>query len=94
MKRYTIDYTLIQEAMGSLYSATRLHANDCHQGVLERIQEARALLDRYTSQDNMVPDDHVYDGWVKASEAEAEIDSLKKKLLHYQKESEQSHGLR
>lgn len=88
MKRYTSDYTLIQEAMDSLYSATRLHANDCQQAVLDRIQEARTLLTQYTSQDNMVPDDDVYDGWVKASEAEAEIDSLKKKLLLYQKESD------
>lgn len=78
MKQYSHDYTLVQEAMDSLYSATRLHANGCYHDALGRINEARTILTRYLSQDNMVPDDDVSDGWVRASEAEAEMGRLKK----------------
>ncbi|MBO4499119.1 MAG: hypothetical protein J5732_02565 [Bacteroidaceae bacterium] len=78
MQKYSHDYTLIQEVMDSLYLATRLHANECYNEVLKRINEARTLLTKYLSQDNMVPDEDVFDGWVKASEAEAEIEALKK----------------
>lgn len=69
MQKYTPDYTLIQEAMDCLYSATRLHANECYHDALDRINEARTLLTQYLSQDNMVPDDDVYDGWVKRRDA-------------------------
>lgn len=74
MQQYSHDYTLIREAMDSLYSATRLHANECYHEALERINEARTLLTQYLSQDNMVPDDDVYDGWYKASDVEQELE--------------------
>lgn len=74
MQQYSHDYTLIREAMDSLYSATRLHANECYSAALERINEARTLLTQYLSQDNMVPDDDVYDGWYKASDIEHELE--------------------
>lgn len=72
MQQYSHDYTLVREAMDSLYSATRLHANECHDAVLKRINEARTLLSQYLAQDNMIPDDDCYDGWCKASEVEQE----------------------
>ena len=81
MKQYSHDYTLVREVMDSLYLATRLHANECYHDALERINEARTLLTQYLSQDNMIPDDDVYDGWCKASEAEGE--KIQRKLAHY-----------
>ena len=73
MKQYSHDYTLVQEAMDALYSATRLHANECYNEALERINEARTLLTQYLSQDNMVEDDDVADGWVRASDLQVRV---------------------
>ena len=82
MKRYTHDYTLIHEALETLYSATRLHANECYDAVLERINETRTILTQYISRDNMVPDEYVYGGYYKALEAEEEIARLKEQIAH------------
>ena len=82
MQKYIHDYTLIHEAMDTLYSATRLHANECYPAVLERINEARTILTQYLSQDNMVPDEDVCDGYFKALEAEEEISRLKEQIAH------------
>lgn len=68
MKTYGIDYTKISEAESSLYSATRLMANDCHDAALERIEEARKLLQEFLNQDNLVKDDDLADGLIKQSE--------------------------
>lgn len=78
MKTYSIDYTKISEAESSLYSATRLMANDCPDAALERIQEARKLLQEFTNQDNLVEDDDLADGLVRQSEAET---TIKKELV-------------
>lgn len=69
MKQYTHDYTLVQEAESSLYSATRLIVNECYDAALERINEARQTLQQYLAKDNMVPDDDVENGWVKRQDA-------------------------
>lgn len=73
MQQYSHDYTLIQQADESLYSAQRLHANECYDAALERINEARQNLGRYLAQDNMLPDNDVDNGWVRYSEAQAEV---------------------
>ena len=73
MIKYSHDYTLVQEAMDLLYSATRLHANECYREALDRINEARTTLNLYLSKDNMVPDDDTADGWVRASDLEVRI---------------------
>jgi hypothetical protein len=70
MKQYSHDYTLVLEAMDALYSATRLHADECYSEALKRINEARTILTQYLSQDNMV---EVADGWVRASDLEVRI---------------------
>lgn len=80
MQKYTHDYTLIREAMEALYSATRLHANECYNDVLDCINEARTILTQYISQNNMVPDEDVYDGYYKALEADEEIARLKEQI--------------
>lgn len=80
MQQYSHDYTLVSEALESLYSATRLHANGCYDASLNRINEARTLLSKYLSQDNMVADDDVIYGWVRALDAEEEIEKVKLKV--------------
>ena len=66
MKQYSHDYTKPSEAESLLYRASRLIANECYDTAAERINEARRLLQEYLAQDNMVEDDDVADGWVKA----------------------------
>lgn len=68
MKQYSHDYTKPSEVENLLYSATRLMANECYEAAVERINEARQLLQEYLAQDNMVEDDDVADGWVKVSD--------------------------
>lgn len=68
MKVYSHDYTKVSKAEELLYRATRLMANDCHQEALRRINEARDVLQQYLNADNMVIDDDVAYGWVKAED--------------------------
>lgn len=68
MKQYSLDYTKVSEAESLLYRATRLMANECYYAAHERINGARQLLQEFLSKDNMVEDDDVADGWVKARE--------------------------
>ncbi len=68
MKQYSHDYTKVAEAERNLYSAQRLMANECYDAALKRIIEARELLQVYLNQDNMVEDDDVADGWIKAQD--------------------------
>lgn len=70
MKKYSHDYTKVSEVESLLYRATRLMVNECYDAAKERINEARQLLQEYLAQDNMVEDDDVADGWVKAHEVE------------------------
>lgn len=70
MQQFSHDYTKVSEALESLYSATRLIANECYDAALERINEARTTLDEYLAKDNMIPDNDVADGWVRYSEAQ------------------------
>ncbi len=77
MKQYSHDYTKVAEAERTLYSAQRLIANECYDAALKRIIEARELLQIYLSQDNMIEDDDVADGWVEAHEVFNIIKSLK-----------------
>ena len=65
MKRYTHDYTKPSEADSLLYSATRFMANECYDAALERINEARAILQQYLAQDNMIEDEEVEGGYVR-----------------------------
>lgn len=80
MQQYSHDYTKPSEASESLYSATRLMANECYDAALERINEARELLQQYLAQDNMLPDNDVSDGWVRHSEAQAELENLRSRV--------------
>lgn len=66
MKKYSHDYTKPAAIDDLLYRAQRLMANDCYAAALERINEARELLQQYLAADNMVEDDDVCPGWIKA----------------------------
>ncbi len=68
MKQYSHDYTLVANATEDLYRVTRLLANDCVDAALSLVNDARGKLLLYISRDNMVEDDDVADGWVKAHE--------------------------
>lgn len=59
MKQNSHDYSKVLETMDLLYSATRLMANECYDAALERINEARQLLQEYLSQVSMADDDGV-----------------------------------
>lgn len=80
MQQFSHDYTKVSEAMESLYSATRLIANECYDAALQRINEARTILSEYLAQDNMIPDNDVADGWVRHSEARAELENLRSRV--------------
>ncbi len=73
MKKYSHDYTKVSEAESLLYRVTRLMANECYDAALERVNEARELLQTYINGDNMVEDSDVYDGWCKSYEVEQEL---------------------
>lgn len=68
MKTYSHDYTKVSEAESLLYSASRLMANERYDEAIERIDEARRLLQEYLALDNMVEDGEVAYGWVRVSD--------------------------
>lgn len=70
MKQYSHDYTKVAEAESHLYAALQLDAHEDPIGAWGQIEDARRLLQEYLAQDNMVVDDDVADGWVKAHEVE------------------------
>ena len=73
MQKYSHDYTLVSEAESHLYAAQQLEAHEQPEEAWKHIADARQKLQQYLSQDNMVPDDDVYDGWYKASDVEQEL---------------------
>lgn len=76
MKQYIHDYTLPSEAESKLYDAL-MECNDKNSKVAILIDQARIQLQKYLAQDNMVEDDDVADGWVKAEDIWGD-DELKK----------------
>ena len=70
MKQYSHNYTPVADAAEDLYRVTRLLANDCIDAALSLVTDARGKLLLYLSRDNMVEDNDVADGWVRASEVE------------------------
>lgn len=76
MQQFSHDYTKVSEALESLYSATRLIANECYDAALWRINEARTILSEYLAKDNMIPDNDVENGWVRYNEVQAELEAL------------------
>lgn len=68
MKTYSQDYTIPAQVNHNLHLALFELANDDPRLAEVLITQARNLLDQYLSQDNMIEDDDVADGWVKMSD--------------------------
>ncbi len=68
MKQYSHDYTKIAEVESHLYAAQQLNAHDDTIEAWKHIEDARRLLQEYLSADNMVEDNDVADGLVKAND--------------------------
>ena len=83
MKQYTHDYTKVSEAESHLYAAQQLNAHDDPVEAWKHIEDARRLLQQYLSQDNMVEDDDVEDGWVRYNDAARELEDARKLNAHY-----------
>ena len=47
----------------------------------KHIEDARRKLQQYLAQDNMMPDDDVYNGWVKSNDVKEEIEKIKQQQL-------------
>lgn len=76
MKQYSHNYTKPSQAESLLYSATRLMANECYDAAVERINEARQLLQEYLAEDNLVEDDDLADGLVKAHDVKELVNEM------------------
>lgn len=68
MKQYSHDYTKPKKAEQLLHEVQVEMRWQNHYQAQQKINEARQLLQEYLAQDNMVEDDDVVDGWVKAND--------------------------
>lgn len=70
MKTYSHDYTIPALVNHNIHLALfELHSDNFNLAE-ELLMQARNLLDQYLSQDNMVEDDDVADGYVKMTDIE------------------------
>lgn len=77
MKKYYHDYRLPRQALGTLTRASDLFRQDGLTTASDYVDRARSILDEYLSQDNMVEDDDVYPGWIRATDLEQEQNCFK-----------------
>lgn len=70
MKTYSHDYTKPSEVENLLYRVSRLMATESYYTANVLVNEAREILQKYLSEDNMIEDDDVADGWAKMSDIE------------------------
>ena len=73
MKQYTHDYTLTSLAESLLQTADAAIRLEDYDKASKAISDARQALQQYLSQDNMVEDDDVENGWVHYNDAIREI---------------------
>lgn len=66
MKRYNHDYSKVAEVDSLLYRALWLMNAKSYDDAMQSIYEARELLWKYRSADNMVEDNDAADGWVRS----------------------------
>ena len=83
MKQYTHDYTLPSLAESLLQTADAAVRLEDYDKALKLISDARQTLQQYLSQDNMVEDDDVENGWVSYSDAARELEDARKLNAHY-----------
>lgn len=70
MKKYSHDYSKVADADSLLHCALRSLASDARDIAQDCVEEARGLLQEYLSQDNMVEDNDVYDGWYRCTDVD------------------------
>lgn len=68
MKTYSHDYTIPAQVNQNIYLALFELSSDNTSLAEVLLQQARNMLNQYLSQNNMVEDDDVADGWVKMSD--------------------------
>ena len=80
MQQFSHDYTQVAETQNVLFLALEDlrngHTHEAKRGVMK----AREMLDEYLGKDNMIPDNDVENGWVRHSEAQAELEALRSRV--------------
>lgn len=76
MQQFSHDYTKVAETQNVLFLALEDLRNGHTYEAKRGIMKAREMLDEYLAKDNMVPDNNVENGWVRHSEAQAELEAL------------------
>lgn len=70
MKTYSHDYTIPAQVNHNIHLALIELRSDNFRMAEVLLMQSRNQLDQYLTQDNMVEDDDVADGWVKMSDIE------------------------
>ena len=83
MKQYTHDYTLPSLAESLLQTADAAIRLEDYDKASRAIADARQTLQQYLSQDNMIEDDGVENGWVHYNDAARELEDARKLNAHY-----------
>ena len=76
MQQFSHDYTKVAETQNVLFLALEDLRNGHTYEAKRGIMKAREMLDEYLAKDNMIPDNDVENGWVRHSEAQAELEAL------------------
>ena len=77
MQQFSHDYTKVAETQNVLFLALEDLRNGHTYEAKRGVMKAREMLDEYLAQDNMIPDNDVENGWVRHSEAQAELEALR-----------------
>lgn len=80
MQQFSHNYTKVAETQNVLFLALEDLRNGHTYEAKRGIMKAREMLDEYLAQDNMVPDNDLFDGWVRHSEAQAELEALRSRV--------------
>ena len=83
MKQYSHDYTLPSLAESLMQTADAAIRLEDYDKASRAINDARQTLQQYLSQDNMVEDDDVENGWVSYNDAARELEDARKLNAHY-----------
>lgn len=76
MQQFSHDYTKVAETQNVLFLALEDLRNGHIYEAKRGVMKAREMLDEYLATDNMIPDNDVENGWVRHSEAQAELEAL------------------
>lgn len=80
MQQFSHDYTKVTETQNVLFLALEDLRNGHTYEAKRGIMKARTILGEYLAQDNMLPDNDVSDGWIRHSEAQAELEALRSRV--------------